>query len=202
MNILSQEFCNLDRVSRQLASAIFCNLSRHQDNSLYLMFQVNDFGTYLLESLQSDNTKERRNSYRTLQNLSCDTNCRAIIGSNSHMLELLRYCIKSEGSIDERISAVSTMSNLTQDPTGFLQFSKHEGCMKALVEVATSEVAEQQNSAKLDELNYVAYDTISTISHWMMSTAVSGQKSYTKDTNGSFPVVRPTFRTTSWNQWN
>jgi hypothetical protein len=149
-------------------------------------------GTY------SPNDDTRKFSCFALQNLSKDKSCRQEVASAENLVYALCQRARHATDKEEKLSAISTLKNLTDEPANLIPMTNTQECFATLMQIAHGD---EENVT--DMMQFLACDALATLSHWLRKIATSG-KSLEAAKSGIQPsqeLFVPSLRVVTWTQW-
>lgn len=138
------------------------------------------------------------------QNFSQDKPCRQQLVSVDDLLPAICLRIRSVKYPGEKLAALHTLKNLTDEPANLIPMTNTPECFATLMHVAH---AGDNNTTEM--MQYLGCDALATLSHWFRSIATSGQRIGTMQQNPSESnsskakddLFVPTLRVLSWERW-
>jgi len=188
-NMLARISCTLGPAPNAVCAAVFADLTRHPKNSLYLVYQANAFVPALVKLAASNNSESRKYACFGIQNLSCNTGCRQQLATTSNLLSVLTACSTHGDQKDEQTSALIALKNLCGDPSNFIHIANTSACAEGIISLA--------NLNDNSRIQYEACDTLLTMSHWIMASAIAGMR----QEDNKYDTNLPTGKTSTWEQW-
>ena len=203
-----------------LCIAILTNLTRHIENSYYLVYKVPDLvGTFVrhIESNGKDDVECGKCALYALQNLSCTSNCRQELANTPDLLGNVTKAAFRHDCPEQQLSALHTLKNLSDDPFNLVTMTNTPGCTATLLALANNDSSssdgqeendkDKQNKEQKDMAQYLACDTLATLSHWLLT--LSATRMSKDSVNGEGTTVGGvgsgrirTFTQCTWEAWN
>mmetsp|Transcript_16574 Transcript_16574/g.38296 ORF Transcript_16574/g.38296 Transcript_16574/m.38296 type:complete len:849 (+) Transcript_16574:176-2722(+) len=181
---------------------IFANLSRHRSNSKILVFKMKDVVPAIILATKSNNDASRKYAFYALQNFSQDKPCRQQLASIKDLLPAVCSCIRNADDPEEKLAALHTLKNLTDEPANLIPMTNTPECFATLIQVAHA-----SDDSITETMQYVGCDALSTLSHWFRSIATSGHRVGTVKRNMPESVIAknelfvPSQSVLSWEPW-
>eukprot|EP00586_Coscinodiscus_wailesii_P016009 CAMPEP_0172509958 /NCGR_PEP_ID=MMETSP1066-20121228/224983_1 /TAXON_ID=671091 /ORGANISM="Coscinodiscus wailesii, Strain CCMP2513" /LENGTH=614 /DNA_ID=CAMNT_0013288721 /DNA_START=285 /DNA_END=2129 /DNA_ORIENTATION=- len=148
---------------------ILAHLTRLPENTQRMVFRVKNLVPTLVRACVSRDDECRKYACFSLQNLSYDKTCRSELALIPNLLKALCTCCMRSGKPDEQLAAVATLRNLSDEPANLIQMSNTPDCFATLMLMA------HRNDDSFDEMmQYIACDTLTHLSHWLMKISTSG----------------------------
>jgi hypothetical protein len=195
-----------------LCIAIMTNLSRHPDNAHYLVHKVPDMLATFVRHVESADAECKKCALYGLQNLSCASNCRQDLANMPDLLGNITKAAFRHDHPEQQLSALHTLKNLSDDPFNLVTMTNTPGCTATLLALAnndsTGEDSNKKNvSAHRVMAQYLACDTLATLSHWLLTLSTTRKS---KDSGGAeggggkcgIDMGRRTFKQNTWEAWN
>jgi hypothetical protein len=184
--------------SHTLAIQVLAGLTRHRMNTKLLVFQERHAVPALVQGANSDSDETRLYACYGLQNLAQDKSCRQELA----MIECLVPTLCNRGRFStmeqERLSAISALKNLCDEPANLIPLTNTPECISTLMHLAHG-----KEQGVTETMQYRACDALATLSHWLRKIATSGQ-SLDEVQRGMVPDKKlfvPSLRVITWNQW-
>ena len=191
-----------ESLSQALGLKILANLSRHRSNSKILVFQVKDVVPAIVFALNSTNDTSRKFACYALQNFSQDKPCRQQLASIDDLLQAVCRCVRDATDPEEKLAALHTLKNLTDEPANLIPMTNTPECFATLIQVAHA-----SDGSISEMMQYVGCDALATMSHWFRSIATSGQRIGTARRNmpensmAKDELFVPSQRVLTWEPW-
>lgn len=187
--------------SQHFALKLLAQLSRHLDNSNVLVFKMKNLVPAVVFATHSEDPESRKHACFALQNFSQDKPCRQQLASVDNLLPAICRRIRSPKHPEERLAALHTLKNLTDEPANLIPMTNTPECFATLMQVAHA-----GDDSITELMQYLGCDALATLSHWFRSIATSGQRIGTKDKSGSGGLTKdemfvPTLRVLTWEPW-
>lgn len=212
-----------------LCVAIMTNLTRHPDNAYYLVYKVPDLVATFVYHIESADSECKKCALYGLQNLSCASNCRQDLANMPDLLGNITKAAFRHDHPEQQLSALHTLKNLSDDPFNLVTMTNTPGCTATLLALANNDTATASSSGSGESggttnnkkngvsahrvmAQYLACDTLATLSHWLLTLSTT-RKSKENNTNGSnggttdgssgkSGVERRTFKQNTWEEWS
>ena len=182
--------------SQDFGLKLLANLSRHRANSKILVFKMKDVVPAIVFATNSNNDTSRKYACYALQNLSQDKPCRQQLASIENLLPAVCRSIRSATDPDEKLAALHTIKNLTDEPANLIPMSNTPECFATLIQVAHA-----SDDSITEMMQYVGCDALATLSHWFRSIATSGQRIGTVQSVAKDELFVPSQRVLTWEPW-
>lgn len=193
----------MEKDANILCMAILTNLTRHPDNLNHLIFKVPELASLLVTNVEGSDVECAKCALYALQNLSCDSNCRQELANTANLLGSITKAAFKHDCPEQQLSALHTLKNLSDDPFNLVTMTNTPGCTATLLALA--------NNAGNGMAQYLACDTLATLSHWLLTLSVrkntklmGNEKDGGEDVeNGAKRVEmgRRTFETSTYQMW-
>jgi len=190
--------------SQDFGLKLLAYLSRHRSNSKILVFKMKEVVPAVVFATHSENAESRKYACFTLQNFSQDKPCRQQLASINNLL--LAVCCRIRGSKnqEEKLAALYTLKNLTDEPANLIPMTNTPECFATLMQVAHA-----SDESVTEMMQYLGCDALATLSHWFRSIATSGQRIGTmnqgnenKNKNAKKDeLFVPTLQVLNWEPW-
>ena len=141
--------------------AILTNLTRHPDNLNHLMFKVPELASIFVTHVEGSDIECAKCALYALQNLSCDANCRQELANTANLLGSVTKAAFKHDCPEQQLSALHTLKNLSDDPFNLVTMTNTPGCTATLLALA--------NNSGNEMAQYLACDTLATLSHWLLT---------------------------------
>jgi hypothetical protein len=167
-----------------LSIQFVANLTRHRLNTKLLVFQERRVVPVLVSAANSSSDAARLHACYGLQNLAQDRACRQELASVDGLVSTL--CARGRYARDEkeRLSAISALKNLTDEPANLIPLTNTPACIATLMHLAHG-----KEEGVTELMQYRACDALATLSHWLRKIATSGQALNNNHSSG--PAVDP-----------
>jgi hypothetical protein len=185
--------------SQEFGLKIFAHLTRNRANSKHLVFKVKDVVPALVFATQSENGESRKYACFALQNLSQDKPCRQEMASTDGLLSSICRRIRNAKDEAEKLAALHTLKNLTDEPANLIPMTNTPECFATLMQVAHA-----SDDSVTEVMQYIGCDALATLSHWFRSIATSGQRIGTtkrNDERAKDELFVPSLRVVTWEPW-
>lgn len=159
--------------SHPRAMAILAHLTRSPRNSHYLVFHYLQLLPMLQNSIDSPDPQGRKYALCAIQNLCMDKSCRAPIAHTAGMIRSLTGRCKG-GSREECHAAIAALQNLSDEPANLIQFTIVKNCIATILSMAQSDNVRMSRGIETDLTQFMAKNTLATISYWFRKIATSG----------------------------
>jgi hypothetical protein len=191
-----------ESISQDFGLKLLANLSRHRSNSKILVFKMKDVVPAIVFATHSKNDVSRKYACYSLQNFSQDKPCRQQLASIEGLLPAVCRCIRDAKDPVEKLAALHTLKNLTDEPANLIPMTNTPDCFATLIQVAHA-----SDDSITEMMQYVGCDALSTLSHWFRSIATSGQRIGTLQLNrpenigAKDTLFVPTQSVLAWEPW-
>lgn len=188
--------------SQDFGLKLLAHLSRHRSNSKILVFKMKDVVPAIVFATNSNNDESRKYAFYTIQNFSQDKPCRQQLASIDNLLQSVCRCIHNAKDPEEKLAALHTLKNLTDEPANLIPMTNAPECFATLIQVAHA-----NDDSVTEMMRYVSCDALATLSHWFRSIATSGQRIGTVQKNAPESAVArdelfvPSQRVLTWEPW-
>jgi len=188
--------------SQDYGVKLMAHLSRHRSNSTLLVFKMKDVVSSIVSAMTSENEESRKYACYTLQNLSQDKPCRQQLASIENLLPAVCHCIRNTTDPEEKLAALHTIKNLSDEPANLVPMTNTPHCFATLIQVAHA-----GDDSITEMMQFVGCDALATLSHWFRSIAASGQRIGTVQKNTPTSIVAkdalfvPSQRVLTWEPW-
>jgi hypothetical protein len=115
------------------AVRFFAHLTRHRGNSKELVFKLRKVVPALVKATILMNDEARKHACFALQNLSQDKPCRQELAVTSDLLTALCVRARQAANPEERLSAIHTLKNLTDEPANLIPMTNTPECFATLM---------------------------------------------------------------------
>lgn len=175
------------------AVKIIAHVTRHRANAKHIVFKLKIVVPALVTAMKSTDVEARQFALYALQNLSQDRFCRQELANTKDLVLMLCARARQSRLPEEKLSAVSALKNLTDDPANLIPMTNTAECFATLMQIA--------HGADVDEkMQYLACDALATLSHWLRKIATSGvNEGGNLNTTKDFFV--PSLKVVTWTQW-
>jgi hypothetical protein len=211
-----------------LCIAILTNLTRHPENAHHLVHSVpNLVRTFVLNVERStnnpfdENTECAKCALYALQNLSCTGTCRQELANAPDLLGNVTKAAFRHDCPAQQLSALHTLKNLSDDPFNLVTMTNTPGCTATLLALANNDAscaagaggsaaASPAGSAAASPggennnamAQYLACDTLATLSHWLLTLSATRLSKDDSGGGGGVDMNRRTFKQCTWESWN
>jgi hypothetical protein len=189
--------------SQDFGLKLLAHLSRHRSNSKILVFKMKEVVPAIVFATHSENGDSRKYACFALQNFSQDKPCRQQLASIENLLPAVCRRIRGAKDQEEKLAALHTLKNLTDEPANLIPMTNTPECFATLMQVAHA-----SDESVTETMQYLGCDALATLSHWFRSIATSGQRigSSMKQPNSDNANVKdvlfvPTLRVLNWEPW-
>jgi len=188
--------------SQDFGLKLLAHLSRHRSNSKILVFKMKDVLPAIVFATNSKNEVSRKYACYTLQNFSQDKPCRQQLASIENLLAAVCRRIRNAEDPEEKLAALHTLKNLTDEPANLIPMTNTPECFATLIQVAHT-----SDDTITEMMQYIGCDALATLSHWFRSIATSGQRIGTAQKNTVESIVAkddlfvPSQRVLAWEPW-
>lgn len=186
-----------DSPTHALAVKFLANLSRHRLNTKIMVFQERDTLPALVKATTSEYDEARLYACYAIQNIAQDKSCRQELAGIDDLVTRLCRRGRFAQVEDERLSAISAIKNLCDEPANLIPLTNTPECIATLMHLAHG-----REEGVTEMMQYQACDALATLSHWLRKIASNGQalnrKNGDPQENGLFV---PSLRVVTWNQW-
>jgi len=158
--------------SQDFGLKLLAHLSRHRSNSKVLVFKVKDVVPVIVFATHSENADSRKYACYTLQNFSQDKPCRQELASVENLLSAVCRRIRGAKNPEEKLTAMHTLKNLTDEPANLIPMANTPECFATLMQVAHT----SDDDSITETMQYLCCDALATLSHWFRSIATSGKR--------------------------
>jgi hypothetical protein len=206
-----------------LAVQFLANLTRHRLNTKLLVFQERRVVPVLVRAANSPSDAARLYACFAIQNMTQDKACRQELAAAPGLVSTL--CGRGRYASDpkERLAAISTLKNLTDEPANLIPLTNTPACVATLMHLAHG-----KEMGVTELMQYRACDALASLSHWLRKIASSGQllchqhqqqtqKNQSPQDHSKHqqppappnttsrkdppPLFVPSLRVVTWNQW-
>ncbi|KAL3918727.1 MAG: hypothetical protein SGILL_004098 [Bacillariaceae sp.] len=188
-----------ESASQEYGLKLLAHFSRHRGNSKHLVFKMKQVVPAVVYATQSENDESRKYACFTLQNFSQDKPCRQELASNDELLSAVCRRIRSSRQEEEKLAALNTLKNLTDEPANLIPMTNTPECFATLMQVAHA-----SDESVTETMQYIGCDALATLSHWFRSIATSGQRIGTKKRNSEQAkdqLFVPALRVVTFEPW-
>jgi hypothetical protein len=177
---------------------LLANLTRHRGNSKELVFKIRSVVPALVKATFSMNDESRKNACFALQNLSQDKPCRQELAASDNLLTALCVRVRQAADPEERLAAIHSLKNLTDEPANLIPMTNTPECFATLMQIAHA-----SDESVTEMMQYLGCDALATLSHWFRSIATSGQRIDVIKRGHQPPkdMFVPTLKIVTWEQW-
>lgn len=184
----------MEKEANILCAAILTNLTRHPDNLSHLMFKVPNLASIFVAQVEGSDLECAKCALYALQNLSCDSNCRQELANTANLLGSITKAAFKHDYPEHQLSALYTLKNLSDDPFNLVTMTNTPGCTATLLALA--------NDSGNGMAQYLACDTLATLSHWLLTLSARKNAKVGNERDGKIEMGRRTFETSTWQMWN
>lgn len=201
-----------------LCVAIMTNLTRHPDNAYYLVYKIPDLVATFVYHIESADAECKKCALYGLQNLSCASNCRQDLANMPDLLGNITKAAFRHDHPEQQLSALHTLKNLSDDPFNLVTMTNTPGCTATLLALANNDSTSaggEMSSDKKKDFNahrvmaqYLACDTLATLSHWLLTLSTTRKIKDSGGTDGGgggkggIDMGRRTFKQNTWEAWS
>jgi hypothetical protein len=185
-----------DSPSHVHAIKILAHMTRHPTNAKHIVFEIKTIVPAMVLATKSKNDEARLHAIFSLQNLSQDRTCRQELANTKDLILALCPRARHTGATtEERLAAMSTLKNLTDEPANLITMSNTSECFATLMQIAHG-----QSDDVDEQMQFLACDALATLSHWLRKIATSGSAPPGKPSTTAALFV-PTLKVVTWSQW-
>lgn len=190
-----------ESLSQDLAIKLLAHLSRYRSNSKIFVFKMKDVVPTLVSATNSGNGDSRKYSCYALQNFSQDKPCRQKLASINDLLPAICRRVRSAKDPEEKLAALHTLKNLTDEPANLIPMTNTPECFATLMQVAHA-----SDESVTEMMQSIGCDALATLSHWFRSIATSGQRigmmqKHPESPLGKDELFIPSLRALTWEPW-
>jgi hypothetical protein len=188
-----------ESASQEFGLKLLAHFSRHRGNSKHLVFKMKHVVPAIVFASQSENAESRKYACFALQNFSQDKPCRQELASIDGLLSAVCRRIRSARNEEEKLAALNTLKNLTDEPANLIPMTNTPECFATLMQVAHA-----SDESVTETMQYIGCDALATLSHWFRSIATSGQRIGTKKRNNEQAkdeLFMPKLKVVTWEPW-
>eukprot|EP00542_Grammatophora_oceanica_P009410 CAMPEP_0194026066 /NCGR_PEP_ID=MMETSP0009_2-20130614/378_1 /TAXON_ID=210454 /ORGANISM="Grammatophora oceanica, Strain CCMP 410" /LENGTH=885 /DNA_ID=CAMNT_0038664561 /DNA_START=99 /DNA_END=2753 /DNA_ORIENTATION=- len=190
------------------AVKILAHLTRHKGNNKHIVFRIRVFVPAMVVATTSHDGEARKYATFAIQNLSQDKSCRQEVASTKGLLRALCQRARQGADAEERLASMSALKNLTDEPANLIPMTNTAECFATLMQIAHG-----HDKNVTDMMQYLACDSLATLSHWLRKIATSGQVNTTKESgelkeeksedeeNVPPELFVPSLKVITYNQW-
>ena len=184
--------------SHDLAVQFLANLTRHRLNTKLLVFNERRAVPALVKAANSSSDQARLYACYAIQNMAQDKACRQELAAIDGLVSTLCSRGRYAAAEPERLSAISALKNLCDEPANLIPLTNTPACVATLMHLAHG-----KEEGVTEMMQYRACDALATLSHWLRKIATSGksldalQRGQPSDT----ALFVPSLRVVTWNQW-
>jgi hypothetical protein len=185
--------------SQEFGLKLLAHFSRHRANSKLMVFKIKTVVPAIIYATQSENKESRKYACYALQNLSQDKPCRQELASTENLLPSVCRRIRNAKDEEEKLAALYTLKNLTDEPANLIPMTNTPECFATLMQIAHA-----SDDSVTEMMQYIGCDALATLSHWFRSIATSGQRIGTIKQNeerSKDELFVPTLRVVTWEAW-
>jgi hypothetical protein len=181
-------------LSHAHAVKIIANITRHRDNAKHIVFKIKIVVPAMVFATKSPNEESRQHALCALQNLSQDQFCRQEIANTKDLILSLCQRVRQGTTDTEKLSAMSALKNLTDEPANLIPMSNTAECFATMMQIAHG------NGVDVN-LQYLACDALATISHWLRKIATSGSIDINHSKESRAKLFEPSLKVVTFEQW-
>jgi segregation and condensation protein B len=189
-----------ESISQHYGLQILAHLTRHRGNSKLFVFKNKAAVPTIVYALGSENSESRKYACFCLQNLSQDKPCRQELALVQNLLSSICRRIRNAKDSEEKLAALHTLKNLTDEPANLIPMTNTPECFATLMQVAHA-----SDDSVTEMMQYLGCDALATLSHWFRSIATSGQRIGTDKRDISETVKDnlfvPSLKVVRWEPW-
>lgn len=180
------------------AIRILANLTRHRGNSKHIVFKIKTVVPAIVKASFSQNDDARKHACFALQNLAQDKPCRQELAITDGLLSAVCVRIRQASDPEERLSAIHTIKNLTDEPANLIPMTNTSECFATLMQIAHA-----SDDSVSEMMQYLGCDALATLSHWFRSIATSGQRieAAKKGLKPTRDLYVPSLQIVTFEQW-
>lgn len=182
------------------AVTTLANLTRHRDNAKWMVFRLRPVVIGFVVATYSGDDESRKLACYGLQNLSQEKACRQEMAHSMNLLPALCERARDATDQDEKLAAINTLKNLTDEPANLVPMTNAPDCLATFMKIAHG-----QGEGITELMQYRACDGLATLSHWLRKIATSGQvvgeSDKQKNPLKSRELFVPSLKVVTWNQW-
>lgn len=161
----------LNSTLHEHAVKLIAHLTRHRGNSKHIVFKVRKLVPAMVKASLSSNDETRKYACFALQNLSQDKPCRQELAVTDGLLGALCARVRQATDPEERLSAIQSLANLTNEPANLIPMTNTPECFASLMQIAHA-----GDESVTEMMQFLACDALATLSHWFRSIATSGHR--------------------------
>jgi hypothetical protein len=152
----------------------------------------------MVTAMTSPSVESRTYACRALQNLSNDQSCRQDIAITKNLVESLVHRVSLSSDEDEKLAAVCTLKNLSDEPTNLIPMTNTPECFATLMQVA---YGKDGNTTEM--MQFQACDALATLSHFLRKIASTGSVELgpNNEMSKASELMNPTLKVVTWSQW-
>lgn len=184
-----------EAASHEHAVKILAHLTRHRDNSKWIVFRLRIVVPCFVLSTGSPSDEARKFACYALQNLSQDKACRQEVATTKGVVMAMCQRARQATDPDEKLAAISGLKNLTDEPANLIPMTNTPECFATLMQIAHG-----GDEGITEMMQYLACDGLATLSHWLRKIATSGDAMGNPDKKRTGMFV-PSLKTVTWSQW-
>lgn len=174
---------------------ILAHLTRHRENSKWIVFRLRVVVPCFVLSSSSDNDEARTFACYALQNLSQDKACRQEVATTKGLVMALCQRARQSTDANEKVAAISALKNLTDEPANLIPMTNTPECFATLMQIAHG-----GDEGISEMMQYLACDALATLSHWLRKIATSGH-AMDQPNKKMTELFVPSLKTVTWDQW-
>lgn len=152
----------------------------------------------LVKATYSNSDVSRRYGCFAIQNLSHDKSCRQELASSETLIAALCKRARHSKDPEERLAAICSLKNLTDEPANLIPLSNTPECIATLMQIAHG-----QEEGVTEIMQFRACDALATISHWLRKIATNGQAMDALKHGGTKApgMFVPSLKVVGWSQY-
>lgn len=152
----------------------------------------------MVMTMSSPSVESRTYACRSLQNLSNDKACRQDIAITKNLVESLVERVRLATDLDEKLAAVCTLKNLSDEPSNLIPMTNTPECFATLMQIAHG-----KDGNTTEMMQFQACDALATLSHFLRKIATSGsvELGMNDETPKASELMNPTLKVITWSQW-
>lgn len=192
---LVQIASTMELAANILCIAIVTNLTRHPENAQHLVYNVPGMVPVLVHATEGADHECCKCALYALQNLACMSSCRQELANTPNLLaSITKNSFKTQHP-EQQLAALQTLKNLSDDPFNLVTMTNTPGCSATLLALA--------NDPSNKMAQYLACDTLATLSHWLLTLSASKRSKNKNKRNGmDLDLGRRTFQISTWGMWS
>jgi hypothetical protein len=185
--------------SHTVAVILLAHMTRHRENTKHIVFSIRTVVPAMVRATYSPSDDSRKHACYALQNLSKDKSCRQEVAGCENLVFALCQRARRATDPSEKLSAISTLKNLTDEPANLIPMTNTHECFATLMHIAHG-----SEEDVTDMMQFLACDALATLSHWLRKIATSGRslEASKKHVQPSQELFVPSLRVITWTQWD